>query len=619
MNKNKLNSFCRANWPLLILCLPLLINPFGSINPAESGKILGIMFFASLMACMVIYKLFVSKTSQKKFSLNWLFILSGILCLSAIYTFFSISFSNAFLGSFEKFQGLFSNVIYAFIFTGFYFWFKDKPDRFNQVKYVLIVVGTLLASIGLGQLFIPIDLSTNADLFAGRIYATLANPVDLGQTLIFTIIPSLILLSEYWNKSKWARSALISSLTLQLIALYFSANRASLLAIMLVALIILWKSTRQKFWRIITIMFSLCVLLFTMFWLNLDNRSSSTRITLWKGSVEAIQANPWGSGLNSFYQSFAGHVDAKIYQTERFGDVPDHPHNETLNLMIEQGVWSLALYITIFVYIGRGKYAENKNAFWVKSSLLTILISIQFSFLYHSQIMLVIILSAYLAATDTRGKFVTIKPGKFNYILASLMFFLTFQCSVYAASVFRLDSYFNRTIDLIFVDEIRAAETFTQKLTENLPFQTTYHTAFTFLCPNTKLAQINPGLMDGLLEKYRDTFGENFNFWKYSGIWLYTKGENYFAANAFKKSSDAAPGIISINVAWARAAFDAGDFKNAHIQAEKVLTLRQDIVELIANQQNLDKIKLEKLRIFMKSNPQFADMQEIFAKTKNLQ
>lgn len=228
-------------------------------------------------------------------------------------------------------------------------------------------------------------------------------------------------------------------------------------------------------------------------------------------------------------------------------------------------------------------------------------------------------LLAYLAATDLRGRFVSLITFKFKYILASFIVLFILLGAVYATSIFRLDSYLNQTIDLVFINETTAAETFKQKISENIPFQTTYHTAFTFLCPDTELAKNRPDLVDELLEQYRKDFGENLYFWKYSGIWLYTKGEKVLALKAFQKSSDLAPGLISINTAWAKAAFDAGDFENAHLQAEKVLSLRKDILELFENLQNLDKTDLEKLRIFMKSNPQFLDMQSIFAKTKDLQ
>ena len=83
---------------------------------------------------------------------------------------------------------------------------------------------------------------------------------------------------------------------------------------------------------------------------NLDDSYGTKRMYIWKRTVEIVPKHIWhGVGVDSFHKAFDG--KALIRKTKTKAIIYDKAHNEYLQLLITQGIFSLIAYLSLCGYV----------------------------------------------------------------------------------------------------------------------------------------------------------------------------------------------------------------------------------------------------------------------------
>lgn len=364
---------------IAISVIALIFNPFGSnIFELPKNVLLSLIIFASLTFAAL---RFLTQKQSKFFISRPILIFGGMWLMSLIIsTVFSIAPNLSFFGSYDRIQGLFSHLLYLSSFIIFLQLFLAKQNR----KFFIIstvIVGSLVSIHAILQHFgIAVFFNGAMQEFLGRSFATFGHPNFLGQFLILPLWLALYLAKE---KPSHRIPAIIASLLI-FTALLFTENRASILGVIFGAALLFSLDNRLSL-RLKTLLLTLLPLTFFafIFLVAPSLRSLSTRFFLWEGSLQIFPDHPlFGSGLESFKLVFQKAATSEFLNLEQLYSIADRAHNEYLDILINQGIFGLASYISVTIGIFYLVF-KNRNqtlARFLGAAFLSILVSNFFGF-----------------------------------------------------------------------------------------------------------------------------------------------------------------------------------------------------------------------------------------------
>lgn len=331
----------------MLFVMPLLFNPLGfdmygipkNLILKVGLSLLVILFAISLARCKKIEGMLTKNTL--KATLIFLLIL-------ALAEAVAIRQNVSFWGSYFRQGGILSMLNYIALFLGCLSIFVEKKARIFILKAV-VLSGIVSAVYAIAQHF-GFDFFTpdHTAIFEKRSFAGMGNPTALGAFLLFPIGAQVIALSE--AKGASARTKGFTGLLLMIVALVLTRNRASILGLLSVGFLFLFKKIWEKpKWRMVGIAASLLALLaFGLVYGN-NTRSLSSRMSTWRSSIDIIQERPiFGYGPESFDVLFERAVRPEFFQFEDYKNLVDRPHNEFLQMWIEFGLGGTVFYLGIW-------------------------------------------------------------------------------------------------------------------------------------------------------------------------------------------------------------------------------------------------------------------------------
>lgn len=243
-------------------------------------------------------------------------------------------------------------------FILFYFVVINTVDTEKKIKgllYIFIVSATFASIYGLyqymfGELYSQawLDKSMFEDIKM-RVYSTFENPNVFGEYLLLVIpvIVGLLFTEKGWKKKIF----LLGILGINSIALILTFSRGCWLGI-LFSVAILAIVIDRRF-----ILLGIALLLMAPFILpesiinrftsigNMEDTSTSYRVSIWMGTI-AMLKDYWFSGIGLGITSFN-----KVYPIYAYsGTTAQHSHNLYLQLVVENGIMGLIMFIGIMYY-----------------------------------------------------------------------------------------------------------------------------------------------------------------------------------------------------------------------------------------------------------------------------
>lgn len=402
---------------LLIIFTPLVYDR-SFYNPYELPKFILIVLGAWVLA--VIEAFLVYKNKKRVKSLNYLSVLvliyTAIVFLADIL---GVNWLNSIKGSYWRHQGflllLSGVVIYFLIF------FNRERDGF--FKKVIIVSNFLVAGFGFWD---GVKLNILKDFgvanYQGRIVGTMGSPIFLSGYLIITL-PFLLLL-----KNKFLAFILF---LINLIVLFWTDTKASLITLFLLAAIYLWQKLVNRFfkhkilaWVFLGVIFLTSFIYLTKGFILFDDylqsesckkssnmnydrsknivycllfadieneRYSANRFLnkiLWwvnRGSIWENRGVVWVEGIRkAFKKPVLGYGQENfmlVFPEGKHVDT-DNSHNLFLETVLSSGFLGLFVFVLIFIV------AFWKASLVVKLSLIAFLVRGQFNPLSVSEIMI---------------------------------------------------------------------------------------------------------------------------------------------------------------------------------------------------------------------------------------
>ncbi len=390
---------------LIVFLLPFIINPLGyhifTLPKAIFLRVISLTVFLSWLSLIIL--------TQGKYSFRRSFLDKPIffyLFFAAISTLFSLNFHTAFYGTFYRFEGFLSLLIYIFLFYAALNFFQDE----NEIKLLLTALflsASIISLVGIFQVFKPIFYDSSATgLDVGRVGSFFGNSNYLGAylSLVVPLVLGINLFSRELKFNRWLSSG---TLILTFLCLIFTYTRASwlgvILAVCLMVFVLREKILKPKglvFILLLVILVGLLVFTLAGFegWIKVYERLSSIfelkdsaagRVFIWRISLKIVR-NYWfiGVGPDSIGLVFPRHLPINwLAVSERA--FTDKAHSDILQVAVCQGIVGLIGYLWLFgsfFVLGFKKIAriveEKKklislSLFW---AALAYFINLQFSF-----------------------------------------------------------------------------------------------------------------------------------------------------------------------------------------------------------------------------------------------
>ena len=376
------------------LLVPLIVTE-STFFPYITGK----AFFARTLIQISFLIWLIRIVTAEKILLKFDWVISfaiGLTVLSILTSWFGISFNNSLWSTYERMQGLIEMAHWSAFLLMLVSTFRTSEFLSLLLPANFIIV-TLVALIGSLQ-YHGVFLSLNFLEYTGqdsRIDSTVGNPTYLGAICGINIFVGLILAvgklngkvssstltravrrrvsqttSTFEKSTSFLPYALIATACLvNLYALFLSGTRASILAILISALVTsllfgFYKSNFQTGRKlIVAAVFAISILLTAFFGykesdfvssftnlhptlerfsnLSLSESSVSGRYETWKTGLTAYAEKPLvGWGVDNFMTSWAKHYDGEDPNDERF----DQAHNKAIEVLVTTGIVGFMAY-----------------------------------------------------------------------------------------------------------------------------------------------------------------------------------------------------------------------------------------------------------------------------------
>lgn len=298
---------------------------------------------------------------------------------------------------------------------------RDSVEVFLKTVLIsgfLVSFYAILQKIGID--FVPLQLK---EAFEFRSFSTMGSPTSLGAYLIFPILAAAALLASMLENHSseersfprifwWVFSS--SALLLCLLALFFTENRASVLALLVVGFLYLIKqafqASTQKKRKTSAFLIGVILVLggVLAFFYSDSLRSLFSRMSIWLSTWEMIQDHFFfGGGLESYANLFPYYLTPDFYIYEDIYFLADRPHNELLEWWVHLGLLGALFYISIGVTLLRAlwKSASSQKSFLIMG-LLALMVTNQFSFsgVIHYMMFVLFWAVAFLPDFDSSAK-----------------------------------------------------------------------------------------------------------------------------------------------------------------------------------------------------------------------
>ena len=437
----------------LVLLVAFVFNPYGT-NFFELPKIHFLSIFLAITTIILVISFL--KNRQLNFRYNKIVTILFLLWLASLVvsTIFSIAPELSFWGSYSRFQGLYSHLIYLSFFLLFLNVLRDKKSQEIFLK-ALLLIGSLVALHSVLQQFGILTFSKAAmQEFLGRSFATFGHPNFLGQ---FLILP--IWVGAYFAISRKGRARILYSLPtiLTIAGLLVTENRASILGVIVGVICLILFSLRLK--TIYKVALSLvAVLAFGafIFLVAPSLRSLTTRMHLWGDTIQLINENPlFGSGLETFRLVFQKVTSAEFFGLEKIYSIADRAHNEYLDMLIMQGRVGFIVFATIiFGILAKVIKQKSKLVLTMAAALISILVSNFFSFSLVVHYLLFMALLAILLNQILKFKDLQIKQTFLTVLIAGGLFALSILLVFNSVKTIHADNQFKAGMNSIYAGEV---------------------------------------------------------------------------------------------------------------------------------------------------------------------
>ncbi len=606
MKKSKKISFHPF---LLILLLPFAYNPIFGANPSEIPKT---AFFLMFLAVMTIFSLFRDcgqKIGELRFNKKILIFTSLFVFSALVSTFFSVSPQESLFGQYFDIKGLLPLLTWILFFVYALMYSQESEDK-RGLLFGIELIGLVCAAYAVSQR-LTTDYSSvfgAGQLFGGRVYSFFSNPNDFGEYLIFPFFAALInLVRNRKNKIMYLH---IASLALISIALLLSVNRGSILAIVVGLVVYFFLKTKDRKARMIGGLAVLGVIIFGLIVFLTSERSLLSRFVLWAGSLRLFLESPLiGFGPSSFPTVIQHVLSPEIYNYEQMLALPNHPHNETLSLLVSQGLLGVAVAGTFLFYIlsnGIKKaLKENDNVLhYAIITLVATLVTAQFTYLQITHIAYVIVSIALVCVISLKQEVSsfyrhTVRLNWVRLPLGLAIIFLMSYCSVQIAVT---DHLLGKAMGMSFSSQHKSAKEFDQFLSANQPYAYPYEAYFTLLENSIFSDSSIRAPAHEKLRRYAKITNQNYRFHAYAGMLSYADGNPVLASKEFALAEKAAPNSALVCATLMSAAQSAGDMQKAKTAAKKCYGLLPDYIKNAAAEE-LSPEQLNTNDIFLKSNP----------------
>ncbi len=218
------------------------------------------------------------------------------------------------------------------------------PPRDRRIiLWALVIAGVGSSLYGFYQYVNPsimYDTFKTSATIQVRIYSTFDNPNFFSEFLLLTICGSIALFGLYWKRSRAACATIVGALLIQLLALFLTYTRGSLIALaagLVVGVLVFRPKLLAPLAALIVVVGALPPVFSRMMGVFSGDGSTMFRIGLWKAALTAIAQKPlFGGGLGDFLQIYQGVVlrHPELYQ----GVTQFEPHNSYLQIAAETGV-----------------------------------------------------------------------------------------------------------------------------------------------------------------------------------------------------------------------------------------------------------------------------------------
>jgi O-antigen polymerase len=325
-------------------------------------------------------------------------------------------------------------------------YFNGREKQIVIIVYLIILSGLFQVTYALLQFFGIIP-----DLLSDKLGGTYGNSGDLANFLAIIYILSLGLF--FYEKKKLLRYLLLVSIIANLFYIVVSFSRTSWIACLVVSLIIIYYSKfsdinfrkislRKKYLLAFIFLFIIIVGILGSFELyRMKSSSADGRIFIWKNCLHLIKEKKlFGHGYESFMSEIR-HSQLYYFKNNpndiKRGLLADDiffAYNDYLKITVEYGIIGLVLLLfIIFRAFSFKNLSESETRLSlltiIRVSLLTILISMLFSYPLHNHT-IVICFFVFLASVSVFDKNQIMKIKiKDQYVLA--VFLATFVFSVF--------------------------------------------------------------------------------------------------------------------------------------------------------------------------------------------
>ncbi len=377
----------------------------------------------------------------------------------------------AFWGNAERMEGFVSFVYLMMYFILLILHLRDKESWLYFMRAYMLVSTCIMMYSFWDWLF----SSTNV-----RLSTFFGNPIYLAGFANFHIAFAMLLtrLSEH----KLEKFAVLITVPVAFLVMLATATRGAILAFAfaLVAAVLLYliklKNTTLKY--LVTTSFIAIILLFSSLLVFKDSNfvrhlpgiqrfeslsfqkgTLFSRLVLWQIAERAILDNPFGWGQEGFNYVFNAYYDPRLWNHEEWFD---RVHNTPLDILIQGGVLSFAIYLLLLsyvLYILYFKVEDPKETFILTFAFASYFISSLSVFDNLASYIPLLVLLAYLSsfdktivnlfARDDRKKFEQRRSGL--SLLLSLAFLLlstqyiygTYMASKATAKIYSVAQYKN--------------------------------------------------------------------------------------------------------------------------------------------------------------------------------
>jgi len=344
-----------------ILLVPLIFNVWG-FDIYEIPK--NILFKIGMATALLIFLLkdFWSKEKKLHISKRQIWLTAGLVAILGLSLVTGIRPQISFFGSYYRQGGTINMLFYIVAFVLTLQILHEKKDKILFLRG-LSVVGSIMSVYAIIQkLGLDIFSTETTAIFEGRSFSTMGNPTSLGAFLLFPIWGEITLFSL--EKKKKNKIKNILALAIMLLALIFTRNRGSMLALMGAGFLHVLNKFKHKKKLLAGLLISLAAI-FSVFIYTYggDTRSLGSRLTIWDSSFEIIKESPvLGYGLESFAYLFESYVQPEFFEYEDYYNLVDRPHNEFLEMWIHLGLAGLIFYLIVL-------YAVLKKTFTTKDKI----------------------------------------------------------------------------------------------------------------------------------------------------------------------------------------------------------------------------------------------------------